>query len=53
MNLNLKSKQLFLITLALSLMFKRENVRIVILPNLSNLNQKYWVGEKHSFIIKN
>ena len=53
MNLNLKSKQLSIITFALLLMFNRTYVKIVILPNLSTSNKKYWVGEKYNILINN
>ena len=53
MILNLKSKQLLITTLVLSLIFNRAYIKIVILPSLSNSNQKYWVGEKYNILIKN
>ena len=48
-----KKLLIIIIILSLSLLFIRENMTIIRLPNLSNLNRKYWVGEKYNLLIKN
>ena len=56
MRLNKKSKQLLLIIFVFLLLYNRASVKIIILPNLSNINQKiptkYWVGEKYNILLK-